>query len=181
MTPAHRTEVHPAAVRAVRRGHAKDRLRLVVPRRRGQGPATAHGRGPYSVRRDSLPVAVAAALEAMDAWHPEDFAAAFSASAVLDDGSGRPVRGRAAVRDWCERECVRRRVKLRIVADRTEAATTRVVAYAMPGAPGEPFLAEVRPPFARPGAEHAISLAFTVSCGFITHLRIADLPGDTAA
>lgn len=147
--------------------------RTVLPRRKARGPATEHGLGPYSVRRDSMPVAVAAALEAMDAWHPEDFAVAFAADAVLDDGSGREARGHAAIRDWCERACVRRRVKLRILADRTRGATTRIDAYAIPGAPGEPFLAEVEPPAADPGAERGVVLTFTVSCGLIRRLRIA--------
>ena len=138
-------------------------LASYLPRRRSQGPATEHGLGSYSVRRDSMPVAVAAALEALDAWHPDDFAAAVTEDAVLDDGTGTERHGRAAVREWCADECVAPRVKLRLTDDRTEADLTRVGAEVLPSS--------------RRKAPHEATLTFAVEDGLIARLQIAGWHG----
>lgn len=129
-----------------------------LPRRRRQGPATAHGGGAYSVRRDTMPVAVAAALEAMDAWHPEDFAAAVSGDAVLDDGEGTELYGRPALRDWCEYACARPRLKLRLTGDRTHGDITRVGAQVLPPA--------------RDTVPHEAALTFTVENGLVARVEV---------
>lgn len=138
--------------------HVSPAVAAYLPRRRERGPATAHGRGPYSVRRDTMPVAVAAALEAMDAWHPEDFAAAVTDDAILEDGEGPPLHGREQLRDWCAEECVDQRVKMRLTGDRTEADTTLVGARVLPPT--------------RDVAPHDARFAFTLEDGLISHLEV---------
>lgn len=131
-----------------------------LPRRRRQGPATAHGGGAYSVRRDTMPVAVAAALEAMDAWHPEDFAAAVTDDAVLDDGTGAELHGRDELRDWCARACADPRLTMRLTGDRTHGDVTLV-------------RARVLPPTRRT-APHDATLTFTLEDGLIAHVEAED-------
>jgi hypothetical protein len=138
--------------------HISPAVLASLPRRKAQGPATAHGRGQYSVRRDSMPVAVAAALEAMDAWHPEDFAAAVTDDAILDDGEGPTLHGREELREWCAEECQEPRLKMRLLGDRTEADITLVGARVLPPT--------------RDVAPHDATLAFTVEDGLIAHLEV---------
>ena len=141
-------------------------LAAYLPRRRSKGPATEDGLSQYSVRRDSMPVAVAAALEAMDAWHPDDFAATLAEDAVLDDGDGPELRGRDALRDWCADECAAQRLKLRLTDEHTEEDLTRVGAELMPAS-------SQRPP-------HEATLTFAVQDGLIARLQIAGWHGSPA-
>ncbi|MBY8877028.1 nuclear transport factor 2 family protein [Actinacidiphila acidipaludis] len=137
-----------------------------LPRRRSKGPATEDGRGQYSVRRDSMPVAVAAALEAMDAWHPDDFAATVAEDAVLDDGDRPELRGRDALRDWCAEECAGARLKMRLTDEHTEEDLTRVGAELLAWSPQ--------------GPPHEATLIFAVEDGLIARLQIAGWHGETA-
>jgi hypothetical protein len=138
--------------------HVSPAIAAHLPRRRAQGPTTARGGGAYGARRATMPVAVAAALEAMDAWHPEDFAAAVTGDAVLDDGAGAELHGRPELRDWCARACADPRLKMRLTGDRTHADVTRVGAQVLPPS--------------RDTAPHEATLTFTVEDGLIAHLRV---------
>jgi hypothetical protein len=138
--------------------HVSPALAAWAPRRRRQGPATAHGRGPYSVRRDTMPVAVAAALEAMDAWHPDDFAATVTDDAILDDGEGAELHGRPELRDWCAHACADPRLKMRLTGDRTHADVTEIGTRVLPPT--------------RDVAPHDATLTFTVEDGLISRLDV---------
>ncbi|HEY5834671.1 nuclear transport factor 2 family protein [Streptomyces sp.] len=75
----------------------------------------------------ALPLAVAAALEAADAGHIEDFLAAFAEDGVVDDW-GREFRGREAIRRWSDAEFIGKHVTLAVTGVTTEGDTTTVSA-----------------------------------------------------
>jgi hypothetical protein len=75
----------------------------------------------------SLPIPVAAALEAADAGNTEDFLAAFAEDGAVDDW-GRVFRGRDAIRSWSDAEFIGKAVTLRVTGVRTEDGVTVVSA-----------------------------------------------------
>lgn len=72
-----------------------------------------------------MPIPVAAALEAADAGHTEDFLAAFAEDGAVNDW-GRVFRGHEAIRQWSDAEFIGKRVTLRVTGVRTEGDTTVV-------------------------------------------------------
>jgi hypothetical protein len=101
-----------------------------------------------------LPIPVAAALEAAEAGHTEDFLAAFAEDGAVDDW-GREFRGREAIRSWSDAEFIGKQVTLEVTGTRTEGDTTMVSAQV--GGQG----------FNGPS-----DFAFTVAGGRITLMRI---------
>ncbi|WNI17546.1 nuclear transport factor 2 family protein [Actinacidiphila sp. ITFR-21] len=75
----------------------------------------------------TLPVPVAAALEAADAGNTEDFVHAFADDGAVDDW-GRVFRGHEAIRAWSDEEFIGKQVTLLVTAVRTTGPTTTVSA-----------------------------------------------------
>jgi hypothetical protein len=75
----------------------------------------------------TLPVPIAAALEAVDAGNIEDFLHAFADDGAVDDW-GRVFRGHEAIRQWSDAELIGKRAVLEVTGVRTEGDTTTVSA-----------------------------------------------------
>jgi len=75
----------------------------------------------------TLPIPVAAALEAASAGNIEDFLHAFAEDGAVDDW-GREFRGHEAIRGWSDAEFIGKRVTLEVTGVRTEDDTTTVSA-----------------------------------------------------
>jgi hypothetical protein len=75
----------------------------------------------------TLPVPVAAALEAANAGNIEDFLNTFADDGAVDDW-GRVFTGHAAIREWSDGEFIGKQVVLDISGVRTEGATVTVSA-----------------------------------------------------
>lgn len=79
---------------------------------------------------DPLPVPVAAALEAVDAWHTDDLVVTFAPDAVVDDGPGRQYRGHRQIGAWSDARIVGRHVRLRVTSTVVRGPVVRVRALA---------------------------------------------------
>jgi hypothetical protein len=75
----------------------------------------------------TLPIPVAAALEAANAGNIEDFLHAFADDGAVDDW-GREFRGHEAIRGWSDAELIGKQVTLEVTGVRTEGDTTTVSA-----------------------------------------------------
>ncbi|WP_329136110.1 nuclear transport factor 2 family protein [Streptomyces sp. NBC_01476] len=75
----------------------------------------------------TLPVPIAAALEAANAGNIEDFLHAFADDGAVDDW-GRVFRGHDAIRRWSDGEFIGKQVVLEVTGVRTEGPTTTVSA-----------------------------------------------------
>lgn len=75
----------------------------------------------------ALPLPVAAALEAANAGHIEDFLVTFAEDGAVDDW-GRVFRGRDEIRRWSDAEFIGKEVTLEVTGTRTEGDTTVVSA-----------------------------------------------------